>query len=335
MSTITLPTTMRALLHDQSDQTLSLASVPLPKPSATQYLVKIHAVGLTRGELLWPRPKDLTISTPGVEFAARVVASPSFSSKFRPGDEVYGRVTFPQPGAAREYSVSDDEELALRPTTISVAEAAAMPVSALTAWQALFEQFGLPPPTGTASQTPSLRILITAASGSVGIWAIQLAKLIGAYVVGTCGTANIDLVRSLGADEVLDYKTTNIKAWAEEDHSRKVDLVFDCAGGKSLEQAWHAVKEGGQVLTIAPPADMQWKFVLDRPESVSESVSGRFFVMHPSGEQLSLVTELAEQGKVKTLVDSVWKLDEYEQAFERFGSGEARGKVVIKVDDEE
>ncbi len=325
---------MRALLHDQSDQTLSLASTPLPKPSATQYLIQIHAVGLTNGELLWPRPNDLTVSTPGVEFAARVVTSPSSSSKFQPGDEVYGRVTYPQRGGAREYSVSDDEELALRPKTMSVAEAAAMPVSALTAWQALFELFGLPTPTETTAK-PGLRILITAASGSVGIWAVQLAKLTGAYVVGTCGTANIDFVRSLGADEVLDYKTTNISTWAEEDPSRKVDLVFDCAGGASLEQAWHAVKDRGQVLTIVPPADMQWKFVLDRPEGVSESVSGRFFVMHPSGEQLSQVTELADQGKVKSVVDSVWKLDEYDQAFERFKSGKARGKVVIKVGNED
>ncbi|KIX05193.1 uncharacterized protein Z518_06065 [Rhinocladiella mackenziei CBS 650.93] len=339
MSRTTLPSMMRALLHNQKNQSFHVGSTPLPTPSSTQYLIKPHAVALTSGELSWPRPDELTISTPGVEFVARVVSSPTPSSKFQPGDKVYGRVTYPQPGSAREYSVSNDEELALRPKNFSISEAATMPVSALTAWQAFFEEFKLAPPTSVSIPTPSttpLRILVTAASGGVGIWAVQLAKLIGASVVATCGSANVDFVRSLGADEVLDYKTTDIRTWAEEDSSsRKVDFVLDCAGRASLEQAWHAVKEGGQIRTIVPPADMQWKFDLDRPEGVSESVSGRFFIMHPSGEQLGKITELAEQGKVKAVVDSVWKLDEFQQAFERLSSGKTRGKVVLKVDDEE
>ncbi|OAP55831.1 hypothetical protein AYL99_09983 [Fonsecaea erecta] len=324
MSAARLPSTMRALLHDQKKQTLSIASTRLPNPSPTQYLIRPHAVALTAGELLWPRPEELTVSTPGVEFVAQVVASPSFSSKFKPGDEVYGRVTYPQPGAAREYSLSDDTELALRPKNLSINEAATVPVGALTAWQALFEQFKLNPPDLDPIGIPiqgQQRILITNASGGVGIWAVQLAKLIGLYVVGTTGPNNLDFVRSLGADEVLDYRITNIRSWAEEDPAtRKVDFVFDCTGLSSLEQAWHIVKQGGQVLTIVPPADMQWKFTLARPEGVDESVTGRFFVMHPSGEQLGRITELAEQGKVSAVVDSVFKLDEFEKAFERLGS---------------
>ncbi|KIX97376.1 uncharacterized protein Z520_06828 [Fonsecaea multimorphosa CBS 102226] len=342
MSTIKLPSTMRALLHDQKKQTLSIASTPLPSPSSTQYLIKPHAVALTTGELLWPRPG---ISTPGVEFVAQVVATPSSSSKFKPGDAVYGRVTSPQPGAAREYSVSDDNELSLRPKNLSINEAATVPVSALTAWQALFEQFKLcpPPALDSAARSPAptqqaqqQRILITNASGGVGIWAVQLAKLIGLYVIGTTGPNNIDFVRSLGADEVLDYRTTNIRSWVEQDPSgtRKVDFVLDCIGQSSLEQAWHAVKPGGQVLTIAPPADMQWKFTLDRPEGVDDSITGKFFIMHPDGEQLGKITALAERGKVRAVVDSVFKLDEYEKAFERLASGRTRGKVVLRIDDE-
>ncbi|OAL23738.1 hypothetical protein AYO20_10884 [Fonsecaea nubica] len=329
---------MRALLHNQKKQTLSLASTPLPTPSSTQYLIKSHAVALTAGELLWPRPEELTISSPGVEFVAEVVTSPSSGSKFKPGDEVYGRVTYPQAGAARQYSVSDDSELALRPKNLSVDEAATMPVGALTAWQALFEQFKLTPPTLNSARAPigQQRILITNASGGVGIWAVQLAKLIGLYVIGTTGPNNIDFVRSLGADEVLDYRTTNIRSWAEEDSAtRKVDFVFDCTGLSSLDQAWHAVKRGGQLLTIVPPADMQWKFLLDTPEGVDESISGKFFVMHPSGEQLGRITELAEQGRVRPVVDSVFKLDQFENAFERLGSGRTRGKVVLRIDDED
>jgi NADPH:quinone reductase-like Zn-dependent oxidoreductase len=336
---------MRALLHNQKTQSLSIGMTPLPTPSPTQYLVKTHAVALTNGELLWPRPEELTTSTPGVEFVAKVVASPSPTAKFQSGDEVYGRVQYPNPGAAREYTLSDDAELALRPKNISVAEAATIPVSALTAWQALFEQFNLPPPSSPSSSsnaatgTAQRRILITNASGGVGIWAVQLAKLIGLYVIGTTGTQNVDFVRSLGADEVLDYRETNIRRWAtdggeaEAPHSRKVDLLFDCIGGASLEQAWHAVKPHGQVLSIVPPADMQWKWDLERPEGVDGSVGGRFFVMHPSGEQLGEITRLVELGKVRPVVDSVYGLDEFEEAFDRLKSGRTRGKVVLRVDD--
>ncbi|RVX75841.1 hypothetical protein B0A52_00198 [Exophiala mesophila] len=337
MASTQIPTAMRALLHDLKRQTLSVGSIPTPSPSSTQYLVKSHAVGLTVGELSWPRPDQFIVSSPGVEFVATVVTSPSASSTFQPGDEVYARVTYPHSGAARAYTLTSDDEIALRPKNISITEAATIPVSALTAWQVLFGQFELDPPTpsSTKSSAKDIRILITAASGSVGIWATQLAKLAGLHVIATAGTRNLDFVKSLGADEVLDYSQTNIQAWIEEDpERRKVDLVFDCIGRSALEQAWHAVKEGGKILTIVPPADMQWKWVLDRPKGVSETISGEFFVMHPSGEQLGLITALVEANKVKPLVDSVWKFDEYQQAFDRLASGKTTGKVVLRVDDE-
>ncbi|EXJ54248.1 hypothetical protein A1O7_09585 [Cladophialophora yegresii CBS 114405] len=356
MSTTALPDTVRALLHNQKTQSLSIGTTPLPTPSPTQYLVKTHAVALTNGELLWPRPEELTISTPGVEFVGKIVTSPSPTAKFQPGDEVYGRVQYPNPGAAREYTLSDDGELALRPKNISVAEAATIPVSALTAWQALFEQLNLPPPLPPSSSswshaTPQpggptaqkqKRILITNASGGVGIWAVQLSKLAGLHVIGTTGPQNVDFVRTLGADEVLDYRRTNIQSWAtseatEADAERKVDLLLDCIGGSSLAQAWHAVKpHSGQVLSIVPPEDMQWKWDLERPEGVDGSVSGRFFVMRPSGEQLAEVTRLVELGKVKPVVDSVYDgLEEFGGAFDRLKSGRTRGKVVLRVYDVE
>lgn len=338
MASTKIPTTIRALLHNLKDQTLTLGSISTPSPSATQYLVKPHAVALTAGELSWPRPEELNLSSPGVEFVARVVTSPSPSSKFQPGDQVYARVTYPNCGAARAYTLTSDDEIALRPKNISISEAATIPVSALTAWQALFDQFKLDPPTpsSTKSSNKDTRILITAASGNVGLWATQLAKLAGLHVVATAGPRNLDFVKDLGADQVLDYTQTNIRTWVEQDPgNRKVDLVLDCAGRSSLEQAWFAVKEGGQVLTIVPPADMQWKWVLDQPEGVSETVSGRFFIMNPSGEQLGLITALVEADKVKPLVDSVWKFEEYQHAFDRLASGKTTGKVVLRVDDEE
>lgn len=341
---------MRSLLHNQKTQHLSVETTPLPSPSPTQYIIKTHATAFTTGELSWPRPDELNISTPGVEFVGEVVKSPASDSKFPPGSEVYGRVQYPQPGAAREYTLSDDDELALRPKNLSVNEAVTIPVSALTAWQALFEEFKLAPLDLTSSTTginrldgrgngQDKRILITNASGGVGIWAVQLSKLAGLYVIGTAGPQNLDFVRSLGADEVLDYRSTNIATWARESPStRSVDIVLDCIGGSSLEQAWHAVKPGGLILTIVPPPVAEgegWKWTLDRPAGVDESVAGRFFIMHPSGTQLAEITTLAEQGKVRAVVDSVYRLDEYEKAFERLASGRARGKIVMRLDDEE
>ncbi|KAJ9605587.1 hypothetical protein H2200_010244 [Cladophialophora chaetospira] len=329
---------MRAIIHNQKTQFLTLGTTPLPTPSPTQYLIKSHAVTLTNGELLWPRPKELTVSTPGVEFVGTVVKAPSPSSKFQPGDEVYGRVQYPQPGAAREYTVSDDTELALRPKNISINDAATIPVSALTAWQAFFEQFNLPPPTTSSTAHNGAlqhRILINNASGGVGIFAVQLAKLLNLHVTGTTSLANIPFVSSLGADEVLDYRATNVATWAFESTStRRFDYVLDCAGGASLLQAWHAVKPCGQVRTIVPDKDMSFKTELERPEGVDSSVQGRFFIMHPSGEQLAEITRLVEAGKLRAVVDSVFRLEEFERAFERVAGGGTRGKVVLRVDEE-
>jgi len=337
MAAGTLPTKMRALLHNLKDQSLAIKTVPLPVTSAQQYLVKPFATAFTVGELNWPRPEELNISSPGVEWVGQIVKSPSTTSKFQPGDRVYARVTYPQSGAARQYTVTTDDEIARVPKNFSASEAASVPVSALTAWQGLFEEFKFKAPN-TASNPSSdtkKRVLVLAASGSVGVYVTQLAKLAGLHVIGTTGTRNVDFVKSLGADEVLDYTKTDLRSWVAEDPSRKVDVVFALAGGVSRDQAWHTLKENGQLLTIVPPPDFNWVFDLDTPEGVDPSIKGRFFVMHPSGEQLEKITELIEAGKLKPLVDSVWEFDDYEKAIERLNSGKTSGKVILKVNDEE
>jgi len=337
MAAASLPSKMRALLHNIKDQSLVIKSVPLPVPSPQQYLVKPFAAAFTVGELGWPRPEELTISSPGVEYVGQIVKSPSATSKFQPGDRVYARVTYPEAGGARQYTVTTDNEIARTPKNFSIAEAASVPVSALTAWQALFEELKFKAPTteSTKSSSTNTRLLITAASGSVGIYATQLAKLAGLHVIATTGPRNIDLVKSLGADEVLDYTKVDLRTWVAEDPSRKVDYVFGLAGGSSLQQAWHTVKDNGRLLTIVPPPDFNWVFDLATPEGVSPSVQGNFWVMHPSGEQLEKITEFIEAGKLKPLVDSVWEFEDYAKAIERLNSGKTTGKVILKVNDEE
>lgn len=330
MSTVTLPKSMKAIVHNFETQTLNLTSVDLPTPSPTEHLLRVHAFTLSAGELFWVRPGELNESVPGVDVAGEILSSPP-ESRFRPGDHVYARTQFPRPGAAREYTLVLEHELALIPSCITTLEAASIPMSAETAWQALFVQGGLSAPVvGTwPEENASKRVLVTGASGGVGTWAVQLAKAAGLYVVGTCGRANKEFVLSFGADEVLDYSTIGPKAWVAADETKKVDLAIDCVGGDSLEEAWTALKDGGLVLTIAPKPDYSQP---KKPsEGVGKDVKGRFFIMSENGTQLENCTRLVEAGTCRPALDSVWKFDDWEKALEKVNGGHVRGKVVLQI----
>jgi NADPH:quinone reductase-like Zn-dependent oxidoreductase len=262
------------------------------------------------------------------------VSAPS-GSKFPAGTKVWARTTAERSGNAREYSVGLEAELAYMPEGLGWDEAASMPLSALTAWQALFEsdQGGLVAPGNGGADTDKngeKSILIDAASGGVGVLLVQIAKAAGVgKVIGVCSTGNVELVKGLGADEVIDYRKIGIEEYfASESGREKVDLAIDMLGGKSLESCWRVVGKGGRVVSVREPPDAR------RPEKgVEEGVQGSFFVMEPLGWQLELFGKLVEVGKVKAVVDSVWKLEEYEKAFERVEGGHARGKVIIRVVD--
>lgn len=170
------------------------------------------------------------------------------------------------------------------------------------------------------------RILVTAASGAVGTWMTQLGKLIGATVIATCGPDNISLVQSLGADEVLNYRETNLKDWALSNPSNKVDFFLDCIGKKSLEEAWWTMKDGGVLMSIVQPQTNV------KPAGCeAKDVKEVFFIMEPSRERLEAVTKLVNKDKCRSVVDSVWPLEQYRMVFERLGSGHARGKIVLDL----
>ncbi|KIW12707.1 hypothetical protein PV08_09985 [Exophiala spinifera] len=329
-----VPKRMRALIHNQALQTLSLSdSYPVPTVSQDEYLIKVDSVALTNGELLWPRPPELNESHPGVEMAGQVVIAPPMSN-FPAGSKVYMRTTFPRPGSAREYTLGHENEMALRPANITAEQAACVPVSGLTAWQALFVHGGCSPQFDAPSHHPQKsikKVFVNGSSGGVGLWITQLAHAAGFWVTGSCNARNAALVREFGADEIIDYTTTPISEWINNNPESKFDLVLDCVGGDSLNQAWHAARENGLVLSIAPPRDMVWKFTLDRPKGISNTVEGRFFIMEPNGNHLHRITELIEAGMAKPLVDSVWKIEDYQNAFDRLSSGRTTGKVVIQV----
>jgi NADPH:quinone reductase-like Zn-dependent oxidoreductase len=327
---------MRALIRSGDPKALSLTTtLPEPTPSAfpTAYLIRTKTVALTRGELTWPEPLQPSVPIPGYDLAGTVISAPTNTPNlaFKPGDEVYALSTFTWQGNAKEITVATEEELALKPTNLSWEEAASVPLSALSAWQALFVHGMLgAPETEAASNNKGKRVLVTAASGGVGIWGVQLAHLAGCEVVGTCGTSNVEFVKSLGADMVLDYTRADLLAWINQDReTRGFDIVLDCIGGKTLQIAWKCAREGGKVVSVAEPP------VPKKPaDGVAENVEGVWFIVVPNGEELKQVTGLIEQGKAKSVVDSVYEMEAYKLAFDRLEGGHARGKVILRIDEQ-
>ncbi|OOF90927.1 hypothetical protein ASPCADRAFT_58189 [Aspergillus carbonarius ITEM 5010] len=333
------PRTARTLIQptaesNTKDLTLISHVIPTPNPTSNEHLINVHACSPCAGELLWPRnfpPPQSRDLIPCPDVSGTVVSAPS-DSPFQPGAEVYARTNYSRPGNARSYTIATTDEIALKPRGLSWVEAAAVPVSAETAWQILFIHAGIVPTEGemdiskAQSAWKGKRVLVTAASGGVGMWVVQVAaRVLGVEVVGTCGPDNVELVRSMGAKEVIDYRTTDLKAWVEEDTGRKVDVVVDCVGGRALQDAWWAVKEGGTVLSIVQPPTRAC------PWSETGGVRDVFFVMQPSGKQLGMITELIEERKCRGMVDSVWPLERFRAAFGRLETGHTCGKIVLDL----
>ena len=323
--------TMKALVHNMNGGTLRLeTAAKMPQRPANEYLIQVHATALTRGELTWPRPGELQECRPGVEAAGTIIETPS-QSKFKKGDHVFFRTLYPRQGSAGEYTLTLDSELAVAPKRLTLNQAATVPVSGLSAWQVLTKYLGAEKSLMRVIQegkSLGRSIFVNGASGGVGLWVTQLASRAGFEVVGT--STNEELVYSLGAREVINYKKTSITDWLTT-HKERFDLVVDLVGGKSLAEAWSAAKPDGMLLTLVPPADMNWRFDLDTPAGIDPSIKGHFFLMQADGNDLAQISQLLDNGKLKTFVDSVYSLEEYEAAFDRVASGRAVGKVVLEI----
>lgn len=323
---------MRALIRTRPSKELKL-DLTQPEPTSDDhpdhYLIHTKAVALCRGELTWPEPLDAPggISVPGFDVAGIVLACPKKSthSGFKPGDEVYARLNPYIKGSARDITIAEEHELALKPRNLNWVEAAAVPLSALTAYQGLFVHGKLQAPG--RGNNHGKRVLVTAASGGVGIWAIQMAHEAGAHVFGTCGPTNVDFVKSLGADVVLDYTKTDILNWVRGDPSRReFDLVLDCVVGASLTNAWKCTRKDGIVISVAEPAEPK------KPsDGVAQGVASVWFIVDANQTQLQEITEMIEKGVYKGQVDSVFALEQWQEAFERLEGGHAKGKVVLQL----
>lgn len=335
---LSIPSTAKALWHDVQTNKMTIKTLPVPTlhPNTTnEHLIRVQSVAPCAGELTWlvlfPPPDPAREPVPCDDVVGTVVTAPQ-QSPFPRGSEVYARTHFRRPGCAREYTVALTEELALKPRNLGWNDAATVPLSALTAWQALFVHAGLAlgrlenNDTGEVKAAPAKSVLVTAASGGVGVWTVQLARLAGYDVIATCGPDNVEFVRSLGAAEVINYREKSLTEWLDTTASGKVDVVIDGVGGKTLQDCWACVKDGGTLISIKQPPEQ-----VKPAEWSGRDVKNLFFIMEPNGQQLSKITALIEQEKCKPALDSVFEFEDFEMAFERLEGGHARGKVVLRV----
>ena len=326
-----LPATVRTLIFNPDTNALRLFSKPPPEvdESRGDHLIRVQATALCARELCWPVEFPSAIYadnpsrqiTPGYDLAGTVITSPA-GSPFNPGDDIFARTLPSRPGNSREYTIARTDELALKPRRLGWEEAATVPLSAITAWQVLFEHGGVKGLNDPDSQ--GKRILITAAAGGVGVWLVQLARVAGLHVVAQIGSKdNEGFVRDLGAVETVNYKETSLKEWAE--NGGKADIVLHSLGGKTLEECWYCVNDGGLLISIVKPTEES------KPAGFERDVRNLFFIMRPDGKQLAEIAALLEKSECRPILDSVWELEEYEKAFQKLEDGHARGKIVIKV----
>ena len=228
-----------------------------------------------------------------------------------PGDAVFALTDFERNGAAAEYIAIPAAFLALKPRTVDHVHSAAVTLSGLTAWQALFTHGGL---------ERGQKVLIHGGAGGVGVFAVQLAKWKGAHVIATSSGANLDFLRGLGADEPIDYTKARV-----EDAVRDVDLVLDAVGGDTVARSWPVLRPGGAMISIATsiPPD----------EPAKHGMRGSFFIVEPNREQLEDIARLIDDRMLKVIVAEVFPLSRAREAFELAIQGHTRGKIVLRVRD--
>jgi NADPH:quinone reductase-like Zn-dependent oxidoreductase len=274
----------------------------------TPYLVRLGA-GLTR-----PKVNGL-----GADVAGYVEAVGRDVTQFRPADEVFGvgRQTL-----AEYVQMRADGPVAAKPATLTYEQAAAVPVAALTALQALRDKGGI---------RPGYRVLVNGAAGGVGTFAVQLAKVYGAEVTGVCSARNVDLIRAIGADRVVDYTREDFTRTSE-----RYDLIVDLAGGRRLAELRRVLTPTAVVVAVGGPDRGRWigpfgGILTMRVRSSFTSQTVRPMLTNPSTDDLAVLRELLESGKVSPIVDRMYRLNEAPEALRYLETGHARGKVVITV----
>ena len=307
---------MKAIYLEKKGGAESLVSgeIQRPHPDENQVLVKVHATAIMRTEVQWAptfqtqsgatRPFPIVL---GHEFSGVIESLGQDVREFSIGEEVYGLNDWYINGAQAEYCVAAASAIARKPKSLNHAEAATVPISALTAWQGLFEKTNL---------ERGQRVLIHGAAGGVGMFAVQLARWRGGRVVATASSGNLDFVRALGADQVIDYRKTPF-----ENVICDVDVVFDPVGGETLERSWQVLRPGARVVTVATAGG----------QSSDQRVRDAFMIVRADGSQLAQMAWMIDAGELRVFVEQTFPLVQAREAYARAGQGGMRGKVALRV----
>lgn len=328
---------MRAFVINEYKGPLQESDVPEPTVGERDVLVRVQAAGLNvldekirAGEFKQILPYKLPL-IPGNDVAGTVIRVGSKVRAFKPGDEVYARPHQDRIGTFAERIAVDEADLAPKPASISMEEAGSLPLVALTAWQALVER---------GNVQPGQKVLIHAGAGGVGSIAIQLAKHVGATVATTASAGNLDFVRALGADTVIDYRSQDF-----EQLLSGYDLVLDSLGGENLKKSLRVLRPGGKAIGIVGPPDPAFareaglnpvvRLIVTalsagiRRQARKLGVKYEFLFMRASGDQLRQITALIDNGALRPVVGRVFPFDQTVQALEGVEKGGIRGKAVI------
>lgn len=302
------------LTRQAGAESLILGELPQPSPKTGEVLVKVHATAITPSELDWyptfhlasgaARPFPIVLSH---EFSGVIAALGDGVADFQVGDAVYGLNDWFTNGAQAEYVAAPVTMLAHKPASLDHADASAVPISALTAWQALFEK---------ARLQRGERILIHGAAGGVGLFGVQLAKQHGAHVIVTASAASQEFLRSLGADEMIDYRSTRF-----EEVVGNIDVVFDAVGGETLARSWGVLKPDGRVVTIAAGSE----------SALEPRVHDAFLLVRADGAQLEEIGRRIDSGLLRVTTAGNFSLDEVHAAYGHAKREAKKGKVVLQI----
>ncbi|MGO8699467.1 MAG: NADP-dependent oxidoreductase [Limisphaerales bacterium] len=289
--------------------------IPEPSPKQGEILVNVHATAIMPTELGWyptfnapsgqPRSFPIVLSH---EFSGVVKSFGPGVSGFSTGQPVYGLNDWFANGAQAECCVVPATALAIKPKTLDHTRAAVVPISALTAWQGLFEKTSL---------DQGQRVLVHGGAGAVGAFAVQLARWRQAHVIATASSRDFAFVRSLGADEVIDYRFNRF-----EDTVRDVDVVFDGVGGETLKRSWAVLKAGGKLVTIASSSD-----------AGDDRARGAFLLVRADGSQLARIGQMIDGGELRVFCGGVFPVSRAREAYARAAQGGLRGKIGLNVSD--
>ncbi|WP_456274752.1 NADP-dependent oxidoreductase [Bacillus sp. AK031] len=331
---------MKAMMIDKYGKVpMRLAEVPTPEIGENEVLAEIHAASINpvdfkiqggKVKLLVNYKMPIIL---GNDFSGVVAKVGSKVTRFQVGDEIYARPRKSKIGTFAEYIAIHEEDIALKPKNLSFEEAASIPLVGLTSYQALNDILQL---------QRGQKILIHAGSGGVGTFAIQLAKIMGATVATTASEAGENLVKSLGADEMINYKAEKF-----EEKLKNYDAVFDTLGGETLEKSFEVLKSGGRIVSVSglPNARFGREYGSGIFKTLLFSVASHkltslekkhkvqysFLFMKPSGEQLRIIADYIESGKIKPVIDRVFPFEDAQKAMEYAESGRAKGKIIVKI----